>query len=228
MDDKLHRFYWNGVDMIHQLPSYTYGLCAGMPDADFVKSNLSYLPSLNFVLYIGRDGRVQRFEIPSNNTSTSWNHYWIDDYWNTFDFLTFNATFPTSFASLVTSTDGKMIYNNERRNSVLSYFKLESCEILDLPCGSINEIRKMANPTSTETQSNIQNVSVYPNPSRNTIILICDKRYNPIYMKYIICKDCAYLKTPLVKESEIDMSAYPRACISFALLVKKALAILNL
>ncbi|MBP9140453.1 MAG: T9SS type A sorting domain-containing protein [Chitinophagales bacterium] len=224
MDDKLHRFYWNGVDMIHQLPSYTYGLCAGMPDADFVKSNLSYLPSLNFVLYIGRDGRVQRFEIPSNNTSTSWNHYWIDDYWNTFDFLTFNATFPTSFASLVTSTDGKMIYNNERRNSVLSYFKLESCEILDLPCGSINEIRKMANPTSTETQSNIQNVSVYPNPSRNTIILICDKRYNPdLYEIYNMQGLCLLKKTPLVKESEIDISGLPKGMYIFRALSEKGI-----
>ncbi|WP_291086690.1 glycoside hydrolase family 16 protein [Flavobacterium sp. BFFFF1] len=140
-DDKLHRFYWNGTTMVHQISNYTYGLCAGMPDADFVKGNLSYHPSLNFVLYVGRDGRIQRFEIPSTNTSTSWGHYWIDDYWNTSLFSSFGSSLANSFASLHTTSDGKMVYNNSALQNGLAYFNLEPCENLNPPCGITKPIR---------------------------------------------------------------------------------------
>jgi hypothetical protein len=187
-------------------------ICAGMPDADFVKGNLSYLPSLNFVLYVGRDGRIQRFEIPSNNTSTSWNHYWIDDYWNTFDFTSYNSSSFNGFASLVTSTDGKMIYNNTWRNNVLSYFKLEACEVLNLPCNSTNVIKtqRIENSTDSKEAMNLQKVLVYPNPSLNSVRIECNESYNPVsYEIYNIQGSCLVTNKPYIKNADIDISFLP-------------------
>ena len=173
-DDKLHRYYWNGTAMVHQIASnYTYGNCAGLPDADYIKGNLSYIKQFNFVLYIGRDGRIQRFQIPSGDISSQWSHYWIDDYWNTFDFLSFGSTAPIiNFGSLVTSTDGKMIYNNSitDNDGNLAYFKFEPCEILNPACSTTKvHIRDANLPITDNTDSAINELQIYPNPIENEI-----------------------------------------------------------
>ena len=169
-DDKLHRFYWDGTNNIHQVASYAYGACSGMPDADFVNGGLSYYPQSNFILYTGRDGRIQRFEIPAINTSNSWNHYWIDDYWNTFDYISFGSNTPNKFSSTFTSSDGKIIYNNGILGSGLSYFKMELCERLNPICNSQFTLNKKANPSQLSSQEKLK-IEIYPNPVTSELII---------------------------------------------------------
>lgn len=115
-DDKLHRFYWD-VTWLHQaIPHFD------PMGKDLIFGNVCSNDS-DGIVYTGKDGRMQSFY---TDMFGNWYHVWIDDYFNTPDYLSYDPTV-TATASSNTVWDGSRIYY-AAKNKVFMNFTFEPCE----------------------------------------------------------------------------------------------------
>jgi len=131
-DNKIHLFYWD-VTWKHLLLPYTYsnpGL--GYPNADLALNSLTWDKTEQRLYYNGFDGRIQCF----GKTNGQWWHNWVDAYWNTDEFLSFNVTDQLWNGPKYASTAfGPTDIFYTRKDNHLAYFRYENCEILNPPTG---------------------------------------------------------------------------------------------
>ena len=170
-DDRIHLFSYQNNTWQHTLLPYAYGSPSlGYPNGDYVKGSLSWDNARMRVVYVGYDGRLQYFT--SNNGA--WEHYWLDDYWGTSEFSSFNSSQTSTYsASLSTNAAGTTFYCDQ--NNHLRYFKYEPCENVDLACGSSTSILRTAKPAvvppGVQTQQTNDKLLLYPNPAQTQITI---------------------------------------------------------
>jgi hypothetical protein len=130
-DNKIHRFYLNN-NWIHELLPYNYGNpSTGFLKADYAKGNIAYDHDKKMVIYGGYDGRIQYLE----NRNNSWNHTWLDDYWDTNEFTTYGQKgfhHAKRYPSIKVSSSNMILYS--RKNGHLAFFKWAPCEKLITSC----------------------------------------------------------------------------------------------
>jgi hypothetical protein len=172
-DSKIHRFYWSVSqnDWVHEWIPYSYGSPSlGYPNADFAAGNITFNNQKNLVIYKGRDARLQYFDRANN-----WNHWWIDDYWNTDEYLAVSAirTFEESKSSFSISTNGNVYYTAV--GGRVREFVYEPCEVLNLPCSATNNLNKAGHVKNTteslEAEIESDKLVVSPNPAKGVVTL---------------------------------------------------------
>lgn len=178
-DNKIHRLYWSG-DWIHEWLPHTYGdPSLGYPNADYARGNMSYNNQYNLVIYKGYDGRIQLFD--KNN---SWNHWWVNDYWNTDEYDAFNS-FGSPSSSVSISSAGSIFYCD--KNYKLRIFNYEACEVLDMPCDHSSNLNRMNPGRNYISEIKDENSStaavIYPNPNTGSFTLQLSK-YNQQEQNY--------------------------------------------
>ncbi|PJJ60854.1 T9SS type A sorting domain-containing protein [Hymenobacter chitinivorans] len=121
------------------------------------------------VTYLGYDGRIQGFYQDANG----WNHTWLDGYWNTGEFLSFDNTM-AGHSSLI-STGNLTAYYCGRDNH-LRYFTWEPCQRLDsyddwdIEGNDITLHRNAKAPLATESATGpAQQLTVAPNPTTGRV-----------------------------------------------------------
>lgn len=164
-DDKIHRFYFTGIApslWSHELLNHTYGLPSIVyPNGDYARADITYDNDTRKVQYFGNDGRLQYF---GYSPSTGWFHDYIDNYWSTTEFTSFdNSTSPYAVSSSLayhslskrTYYVGKFewltpgdLYVDTRKH--IRYFEYQPCENLNQPRESWHNIHKTttSNPNS--------------------------------------------------------------------------------
>jgi hypothetical protein len=142
-DNKIHLFYWD-VTWKHLLLPYNYGDPGlGYQNGDYAFSGLSWDNANKRVYYQGFDGRLQAFTM----SGTNWSHSWIDSYWNTDEFLTYqlgdHTAYGPKYASTIVTPTGT---HYSRRDGHLSLFRYQTCQILNPPPGYSPNLYKQENP----------------------------------------------------------------------------------
>lgn len=166
-DNKLHLYYWN-TSWTHQLIPYTYNNPAlGYSGADYLNGSITWSNSGKALNYVGYDGRMQAFV--KDNTSGNWQHYWVDDFWNTDIYTSYNSGNIGKFSSSIYAPNGYLFYT--KKNGALAYFKYEPCENLNPSCGNANP--KVLYRDNIKVDSNhyyTPNVKyhIFPNPTQNS------------------------------------------------------------
>jgi hypothetical protein len=126
-DDKIHLYSWSS-GWAHSWLPYTYGSPSiGYTNGDLAKGSIDWDDNYKRAYYAGYDGRIQMFGM----AGSSWYHQWVDDYWNTDEYLTFNSTQSSATsASIKLGFDGpeRSIFY-VRKDNRLEYFKAENCEV---------------------------------------------------------------------------------------------------
>lgn len=165
IDNKLHLFNWNS-GWHHQLIPYNYNSpLLGYFGADFFNGSISWFNQDQTLCYVGNDGRMQSFVL--DKITGNWIHYWIDDFWNTDFFHSFNSSQLGKFSSSIFDQNGTLYYCNKNGN--LSYFKYE-------PCSNVNPICNVDTFTKLLLKNNIKKNSytnydciLFPNPAKENI-----------------------------------------------------------
>src|SRR5690606_9815563 len=106
----------------------------GYPGADYLNGSITWFNSDKSLNYVGYDGRMQTFV--KDNASGNWIHYWVDDFWNTDIFASYNSGQAGKFSSSIFATNSSLFYS--KRNGSLAYFKYEPCENLNPPCNDFD------------------------------------------------------------------------------------------
>lgn len=195
-DDKLHSFKYSNGSWSYSLIPYQYDN-TGYPQADRLLNGLCWQAGQNRVIYVGKDGRLQALDLSTG----SWNHFWVDDYWNTNGFRCNNSTeyqsnvspplrpilnsYPFNNlsqlnASLILDNSGFSYYRG--KDGFLHCFKWESCEVLNPGDQTLTQLRKLAPDGGTEvrnividTLSAIQHLGtipeLFPNPADEFITI---------------------------------------------------------
>lgn len=150
-DNKIHLFYWD-VTWKHLLLPYTYGNPGlGYPNADYALNGVTWDNANQRLYYNGYDGRIQAF----GKTGSQWWHNWVDDYWNTDEFWSFNSESQFGGAKYASTIYGPMGIFYIRKDNHLAYFKYEACEILNPPSGySPNAAKPGRNDEENDDASN--------------------------------------------------------------------------
>lgn len=182
-DNKIHNYKWvaSNAPFLHTILPYSYGVHSL---DDYVRGGLAWDADKSRLYYGGFDGRLQKLE----KTGTTWSHDWVNDYWSTHEYNTFDSTITgDNSPSLILGSDGpdksifyvRTYYNKgtESTNPTvssdfhLSYFKYEPCHpALNPVRGALwpNTYRSTSVITETTTNANYQ-FDVFPNPSTNEI-----------------------------------------------------------
>lgn len=112
IDNKIHLYKYVGgsIGWDHELLPYSYSSpTLGYLDADLAKGSICWDNTVNKLYYGGYDGRVQCFYFDWS----TWHHFWINDFWNTIEFNTFDSKSSSDYvASLSTGSEssGKYVY----------------------------------------------------------------------------------------------------------------------
>ncbi len=168
VDNKLHLYYWSGT-WHHTIIPYTYSApTLGYPGADLLNGSITWSNADNTLFYVGYDGRMQYFA----KEGSTWKHYWLDDFWNTNLFWSFNNTEISKYSSADFSNGSLLFYT--QKDGDLAYFKYESCEVFVECNDSINKreiLKSYINPKLFNETPEIfnQELKVYPNPANNEI-----------------------------------------------------------
>lgn len=220
-DKKLHQLvydgnvatghYWNPA----MLPSASYVYDqTGYPMADRGLSGITINTAGTRLTYVGQDGRLQSLTLSSGN----WHHDWIDNYWNTGEYLSFN-TFSNAnqYSSLATTDVGQSFYCGADQH--LRYFNYEPCskEYSFAQCnnnslthGTLNRTALATTPAASMAQS--ASLSAYPNPTDGTVevLLPTELRSAPIrFTLYSLMGKVMTEGTLSTKASSLQLDAYP-------------------
>ena len=187
-DKRIYNFKWNPATSSLEWSAipYTYGgPNVGYPNGDLARGGLAWDDTKKRLYYGGYDGRIQWFGKDVNN---NWVHNWLDDYWESDEYSTFNSTVSYSLSpSLILGYDGperSLFYTRypftkptENTFSVpltnnyhISYFKYEPCMPLRNPVqNSWQNLYKPAAPGPDEIKNaqagnNSLAVAAFPNP----------------------------------------------------------------
>ena len=168
IDNKLHAFNINpSTGWHHQTVPYTYNAWTptGYANADYIKGGLVWDNNNKMAVYFGNDGRLQCFGMGAN--VNTWNHYWLNDYFNTESFDSYNSSATTQNSSIALSPDATFFSHNAGH---LAYFKYEPCENLNPACNDINGRTLLKQTNSHNITADIDSYfRVYPNPATNKI-----------------------------------------------------------
>ena len=209
IDNKLHLYYWNS-SWNHQIIPYTYNNPSlGYAGADYLNGSITWFNSNKSLYYVGYDGRMQAFV--KDNANGNWTHYWIDDFWNTDIFSSYNSSQVGKFSSTVSASDGTLYYSN--RNGSLAYFKYESCENLNPPCNNNNN-PKILLRGSLETVNNVntsKNIScnIYPNPAQSIIKVSILNYYEQFTVEIYNTMGVKLISKDVFSNEDIDIKNLP-------------------
>lgn len=161
-DNKIQLYNWN-TTWYHSWIPYSYGNPnLGYVNGDYAKSSIEWDNSLQRIYYAGYDGRIQTF----GKSGSSWWHSWVNDYWNTDEYSSFNSGQNYYYsASLKLGSDGSnpgIFYT--RKDSHLAYFKYEPCEVLNPTNGGWRNLNKPLNENNTNIDTNQFGIEIFPNP----------------------------------------------------------------
>lgn len=171
-DNKIQFFYWSIPDnkWVHGWIPYNYGdVNLGYLNADYAEGNICYNKAKRLIIYKGVDSRMQYFD------RTSWRHGWIDDYWNTDEYLALDNP-GDAYSTIAATTGGSLIYVD--KESRVREFIYEPCEITDPDCFSTLNLNRTApqrpegKGKATTTKENINKgneLVLYPNPASDKL-----------------------------------------------------------
>ncbi|MGN6567269.1 MAG: T9SS type A sorting domain-containing protein, partial [Flavipsychrobacter sp.] len=185
-DDKIHGLIWNGTAFVPDthIETYSYGSPSlGYPNADYARGNITYEQATDRILYFGYDGRLQYFQlIPSTG---DWYHGWIDDYWNTNQYGTWNSSDPAAnMPSLIVQPSsgayfytGNVSYTNYllpgnptiNENQNLRYFIWQPCENLNPVSGSNQNLNKLTPQVTAPANTTVHEYKIFPNPVQDNL-----------------------------------------------------------
>lgn len=174
-DNKLHLYYWN-TNWYHQLIPYSYNApTLGYPGADFLNGSIEWNNNDRALWYVGYDGRMQAFV--KDMATGNWLHYWIDDFWNTSLYHSFNSGQTGKYASCRLGPDGSMFYT--RADGHPGYFKYEPCENLNPPCNDFANprvlLKKEEALEDVSVASSGLQMYVFPNPASEYISVLTNQ-----------------------------------------------------
>ncbi len=182
VDKKIQFYKWSG-GWTHEWLPYAYSSPSlGYLNGDLAKSSIIWDDDRKVVFYGGFDGRIQAFV----KTSTSWYHNWIDDYFNTDEFSSFNSTFGSNYsASIVLGAEAsnKSIYYTAfapttslgytpYKYSELARFSYDPCEVLNPTTAGWRNLGKLAQNTGLNGGMPIvenAQFKIYPNPASTAL-----------------------------------------------------------
>ena len=193
-DHFIHNLKWNpslGANE-HFLVPHNYGSSSlGLPNADYARGSIAWDENYKWIYYGGFDGRIQRF----GKSGNSWWHDWLDDYWTTVEYNTFDYAKNDQYCPSITlGFDGpdrsiyyvrnpyEKGYENESESVLpvrldnqyhISYFKYEQCIPLEPQSGQYwpNAYKS----SSSEPGNAIQNTTassafeIFPNPAMDKL-----------------------------------------------------------
>jgi len=156
----LHSYRNSGSTGTYQPIAHTYH-----PNGnDLFKGSIDWSNAEQCLSYVGHDGRIQAFI--KDYFSGVWNHYWIDDFWNTTYFLSYQSSpfsfLNTKFSSNKFANEGTLYYATA--NGKLAYFKYEPCGVINPPCNDDTRILLKGERKLTLDKS-VQKLKIYPNPA---------------------------------------------------------------
>ncbi|MGI4871840.1 MAG: family 16 glycosylhydrolase [Janthinobacterium lividum] len=175
-DAKIHQLAYNGATnrwdpTILPSPSYVYGQGTGYPMADLALAGIEVNPGGNHLTYLGQDGRVQYLYL----SNSAWHHTWMDDYWNTDEYLALSTAFGNHGNASLSTTGFDMAFYSGANNH-LRYFEYEpctavtTCDLTGISYGTINrQARKANTQTTSTTEAPVASFMVYPNPTNGAI-----------------------------------------------------------
>ncbi|PZF72979.1 T9SS type A sorting domain-containing protein [Taibaiella soli] len=149
----------------HSWLPYTYSSpTLGYANGDLAKSSLDWGNSIQRVCYAGFDGRIQCF----TRYGTSWAHAWIDDYWNTDEYSSFNSNQNSNTSASVKfgfdAGDRSKFYT--RKDNHLAYFKYENCEVLNPVNNSWRSLNRLG---IVQAALETEKIDIYPNPANDIL-----------------------------------------------------------
>lgn len=168
-DNKIYKLFPSGNSYISSLIPHTYNNNLGMVDADKVLGGINWNETNKRLYYRGFDGRIQSF----SKIGSTWEHSWIDDYWNTEDFSTYNINNSTMYPSINSAANGTLFYT--QKTGFLQRFQWGPCEITNPTCGTASPLKKILEQTAP-TLSDIHDASlkIRPNPVVDYLIVDLD------------------------------------------------------
>lgn len=175
-DGQIYEFSWNSTLGWHRTPTKT------LTGGGLARAGLKYDPINQRLVYGGVDGRVNFL---ANNGNGTWEHWWIDDYFNTTDYQTNSGTpTPHNNEPNICLPDDKTVFYTlgyQTGNSNVAYFAYEPGEVLDPSCTTVaspNQVYSHVNRSATtvsgtasSTTLNQKELVLYPNPSTSQIRL---------------------------------------------------------
>lgn len=212
-DKKLKLFYWD-VTWKHMVIPYTYNSpTLGYPGADYLNGNISWNNNDKTLYYVGDDGRAQIFA--NGNSRTQWTHYWLDDFWNTDLFQSYNSSQTSKYSSIINNRStaaGRTFYSTKDGN--LAYFEYTACENLNPLCNDNNSsnFRTLLNDKKklelNKKQSAISaKIDVFPNPAQDFVTLSTNDYSLPLAINFIDALGRNVLiKTDAYNGDKIDIS----------------------
>lgn len=232
-DDKLHLLKNNNGPCSYSLVPYQYDN-AGYPQADRFLNSIAWLSGQNRVVYVGKDGRIQVLE----KVNGTWSHFWIDDYWNTDDFMCendINYRFPYPFPYYAVFNSYPQYYTMQKNpslfidnNGIIYYrgkdghirnLKWEPCELRNPGERTLTSLhRKIIKDSSVNTKkddmyimvdSNRPMLELFPNPAKD-FIDINTHSLETFNYKILSLYGTCMASGRFRKENRIDLSALPK------------------
>ncbi|UOQ52151.1 T9SS type A sorting domain-containing protein [Hymenobacter cellulosivorans] len=170
-DNELHHFAYSAASngWVHSYLPTNVGP-TGYPNASKAHGGINVNPDETRITYLGYDGRIQGMY----KNSGVWYHSWLDGYWNTGEFLSFDNTMAGH--SSVVSTGNLTAYYCGRDNH-LRYFVYEPCQrFTDVTTCSLGGDNITLNrggnspaPLPTKQGVTVQSLTVAPNPTTGRI-----------------------------------------------------------
>lgn len=227
-DNKIQNFNWNSStsSFDHSWIPYTYSAPSlGYPNADLARGGLAWDEQLKRLFYVGYDGRILAF----GKSGSSWWHTWIDDYWPSDEYGSYNSSVPvTSSGSIIMGSDGpeKSIFYTaavsysladaqhdpaKSNNAHIAYFKYEPCEILNPKCSGFLNLNKPSAGGAAAMTFNKDRFALFPNPV-SAVLHIRDQE-NTQHVKTLKVMDMSG-KTLLQRQNEGELSQIDLSALS--------------
>lgn len=198
-DNKIHLYYWDG-SWAHALLPHSY------QTEEFAESSIAWDNTTQSIYYSGADERIQFFR----KWGLTWIHGWVDDYWNTNDYLSFvDVSTSTSGASIKNGFDGlyKSIFYNAK-NGHLSYFKYEPCEILNPPNLYVRDLNRVTDENKI-LQEGLNDLTLFPNPTTSRLFIKTSNRQNKVVKIFNLQGTLLQESSSIENEIELDVEKLP-------------------
>jgi len=229
-DQQIHQYYGNATAYGVPPTSWTHSATTALATDALAYGDIAVGNRLN-VYYLGNDGRIQ--QLYQQNNSPTWNHRWIDDYFNTKNYLSYSANNATSGSSNLYLAGGAVFYRTGVEEATtptvfvpapdlnkLGYFSIRGGEVLNPNCASSctnsalpyylqNRGTGTSQALATESSSTVQGFEVFPVPAKSDI-KITYRSTNPTQVIPYLVSDLfgkAYLKGNCKSGSTISIES---------------------